>query len=158
MVAAPQLILMRHADAVPAAIGGQDFERALSKLGHEQARQAARRLAAAAAPIGRILYSPAQRTATTAQIVATALELPDAALVADPALYAASAATILAAIAGAHGGVQVLLVVGHNPGLSELAEELSGLQGHLPTAGFQRCALDADAWQALAPATAQAPR
>jgi phosphohistidine phosphatase len=143
------LILMRHADAVPATIGGQDFERELSKNGREQARQAARQLAAEAPAIGRILYSPAQRTAETARIVAAALGLPDAALMADRSLYAASPATIRAAIADAHGGVNTLLVVGHNPGVSELAGELSGRPGHLPTAGFQRCALDGGDWQQL---------
>lgn len=149
MVAARELVLMRHADAVPAAIGGQDFERELSRTGRDQARQAARRLAAEAPAVERILYSPAQRTAATAQLVAAELVLPEAALVADRSLYAASPEAIRAAIAGAHGGARVLLVVGHNPGISELAGELSGQLGHLPTAGFQRCVLDDGDWQAL---------
>ena len=145
----PELILMRHAAAVPAAIDASDFERALSGPGRVEAVQAARRLAREAPAIGRVLYSPAQRTRTTADIVVAELALAEEAVVAMPTLYAATPATIRDAIAREHGGARVLLVVGHNPGLSELAGELSARPRQLPTAGFWRGALDEEQWQDL---------
>jgi len=56
------------------------------------------------------------------------------------------------AVGSGHGGARVLLVVGHNPGISELGCELAGLGSHarLPTASFRRRSLDAQSWQALA--------
>ena len=144
-----QLILMRHAAAVPATIGASDFERALSGPGRVEAVQAARRLAREAGTIDRVLYSPAQRTGTTAQIVVAELALEPEAVVAAAPLYAASPDTIRAVIAAEHGGAQRLLVVGHNPGISDLASELSGQSTHLPTAGFWRGTLGAGDWQAL---------
>lgn len=145
----PDLILMRHAAAVPAAVDSSDFERALSGAGRVEAVQAARRLAREAPAIERILYSPAQRTRTTADIVASELALGADALVAMPSLYAAPPETIRDAIAREHGGAQVLLVVGHNPGISELGSELSTRRSHLPTAGFWRATLVDEDWRAL---------
>ena len=141
---------MRHAAALPAGIGAGDFERPLSARGRLEAAQSAPRLAGTAT-IERVLYSPARRTSETAQIIAGALSLAPKALVAVPALYAATPAAIRTAIARDHGGAGVLLVVGHNPGISELGCELAGLGSHaqLPTAGFWRRSLDPHAWQAL---------
>ena len=142
---------MRHAAAQSAAIGASDFERPLSPVGRHEAARSAQRLAASTASVERVLFSPARRTSETAQIVAGELSLGTQALVAVPALYAATPAAIRAAIARDHGNARVLLVVGHNPGISELGCELGGLGSHaqLPTAGFWRRALDAHAWQAL---------
>ena len=101
--------------------------------------------------IERVLFSPARRTSETAQIVAGELSLAPQALVAVPALYAATVAAIRSAVGRDHGGVRVLLVVGHNPGISELGCELAGPGSHvqLPTAGFWQRSLDAQAWQVL---------
>ena len=142
---------MRHAAALPAAIGASDFERPLSALGRKEAAQAARRLAAEGLRVDRILVSPARRTSETAQIVATKLLLDPEALVEVHALYAATPDAIRTAIAQGHGGADVLLVVGHNPGISEIGGELAGhpSHGHLPTSGFWRLSFDAGAWQAL---------
>ena len=146
-----ELILMRHAAALPAAIGATDFERPLSGPGRAAAAQAGRRLGTAGVNVERLLYSPAQRTRATAAIVARELSLDTAALEAVPELYTASPQAIRQAIVRFHGDAQVLMVVGHNPGISELGRELaSGLaHDHLPTAGFWRLPFDTDRWQLL---------
>jgi phosphohistidine phosphatase len=146
-----ELILMRHADALAAPVGARDFERALSAGGRLEAARSAQRLAGTAT-IERILYSPARRTSETATIVAGELALAAQALVAVPALYAATPAAIRAAVAREHGDARVLLIIGHNPGISEFGGELAGHGFHaqLPTAGFWRRSLDAQAWRTLA--------
>jgi phosphohistidine phosphatase len=150
VVAVRELILMRHAAALAAAVGASDFGRPLSEPGRLEAAQSARRLAGTAT-IERILFSPARRTSETAQIVAGALSLDPQTLVAVPALYAATPAAIRIAVSRNHDGACVLLLVGHNPGISEFGCELAGLGSHaqLPTAGFWRRSLGTQAWQAL---------
>jgi len=152
-----ELILMRHAAAVAAVAGGTDFERALSASGRAAALQAARRLAAAGAKPERVLYSPARRTRETAAIVARELGLEAAALESVPTLYSASPPAIRTAIEQGHGGVSTLLVVGHNPGISDFGGELARGRSHdqLSTAGFWRLPFDAGGWQAL---TRSAPK
>ena len=146
----PELILMRHAEALPAAIDADDFARPLSDAGRAAAARAARKLAGDAA-IERVLFSPARRTSDTAAIVAGELPLERERLQQVPELYLATPATVRAAIARWHGDARTLLIVGHNPSLSEFGGELAGrlAHTHLPTAGFWRLRLDDDAWQAL---------
>jgi phosphohistidine phosphatase SixA len=145
-----ELILMRHAEALPAAIDAEDFSRPLSDAGRVAAARAARKLADGPA-IDRLLYSPALRTSDTAAIVAAALPLRPAQLEAVPELYLATPLRVRAVIAARHGGARTLLVVGHNPSLSELGGELDPQHrhGHLATAGFWRLPLAADAWREL---------
>jgi phosphohistidine phosphatase len=146
-----ELILMRHAAALPAAIGTTDFERALSAPGRAAAAQAARRLATAGLTVQRLLYSPAQRTRDTAAIVARELSLDPAALQSVAELYAASPRSIRESIEQYHGNALTLMVIGHNPGLSELGHELDSAlaRHHLPTAAFWRLSLDAGSWQRM---------
>ena len=145
-----ELILMRHAEALPAAIDADDFTRPLSEAGRAAAVRAARKLAGGTA-IERVLFSPARRTSDTTAIVADELPLERSRLQEVPELYLATPATVRAAIAHWHVNAHTLLIVGHNPSLSELGGELAGrsAHSHLPTAGFWRLRLADDAWQAL---------
>lgn len=146
-----ELILMRHAAALPAAIGASDFERPLSAPGQAAATHAARRLAQAGVKVERLLYSPARRTRETATIVAGELALEAGALESVPELYSASPPTIRAAIQRLHGGAEVLMVVGHNPSISDFGRELARgrAHDHLPTAGYWRVPFDSAGWQLL---------
>ena len=65
------------------------------------------------------------RTRQTAQIAQSSFGLPSSALTLEPHLYLADAFTLLEAIAGVSAGLDHLLVVGHNPGLSELVHLLA---------------------------------
>ncbi len=142
---------MRHAQAAPAELGAEDFTRPLTAAGRRAAAQAARTLAASGVQLDRVLLSPARRTRETAAIVAGELKLAETLLQAVPELYAASLAVIRAAIGRHHGGARSLLVVGHNPGISELARQLSAqpATGHLPTAGLRRLPLTDAQWRQL---------
>lgn len=136
-----ELILMRHAQAEPAAIDSDDFARPLTAQGRAAASQAAKRLAGTTGiSVDRLLYSPAKRTSETAAILARELALAAATLQAVPELYLATAAALHAAVSRHHAGAKCVLVVGHNPSLSEFGSQLSPdhAQEHLPTAGFWR--------------------
>ncbi len=97
------------------------------------------------------MYSPARRTRETATIVAGELALEAGALESVPELYSASPPTIRAAIQRLHGGAEVLMVVGHNPSISDFGRELARgrAHDHLPTAGYWRVPFDSAGWQLL---------
>jgi phosphohistidine phosphatase len=145
-----ELILMRHAHAAPASRDTEDFARPLTDAGRISAARAAK-LLAVGAPIERVLYSPAARTSETAMIVARSLSLDPSALQAVPKLYLATAHLIGAALARWQGSARVILVVGHNPGVSDLGGELSPSHAGsiLQTAAYWRLPLDEAAWLAL---------
>ncbi len=142
-----ELILMRHAAAKSAAMGASDFERPLSSSGRAAAAQAARLLAAAGVAVDRVLYSPARRTRETAEIIAHELAIETADLIAIPELYGAGPHAYRKAIARFRSDARGLMVIGHNPGISEFGQQLRGGKSpdHLQTAGFWRLPLDAGA-------------
>jgi phosphohistidine phosphatase len=118
-----ELHLLRHAKAAPQG-EGTDRERPLEQRG----RRAAQALAAWAAghklAPALVLCSPATRTRQTLDIVAPAFARPPQILFED-ALYLATAGQLLARLRRVAAGTAGVMVVGHNPGLHELAAILS---------------------------------
>jgi phosphohistidine phosphatase len=120
-----RLFLVRHAKAEPASVGRDDYARNLTERGRADARRVAKALAARHILPELLIHSGAARAKQTAEIFAATwqnkVELEE-----DARLYDASHATLLdrsRALGHAHKRVGL---VGHNPGLGELATELTG--------------------------------
>lgn len=120
------VLLMRHAHAESPGYAGTDFDRPLTPAGEQEAALAAAAMRAAGHMPALILASPARRTLQTARIMARTLAVPADAVQAVESLYNASADTLAAELHRATAGTTGLVaVVAHNPGISELARELS---------------------------------
>lgn len=117
-----ELVLLRHATAGPA---DDDLYRSLTAEGHRQADRAAEALVQAGFHVGRVLCSPALRTRETLAPIRSALHVPEADIVLERAIYNAAAGT-LRDLLEEHLPASPLLVVGHNPGLEQLAAWLTG--------------------------------
>lgn len=113
-----ELILLRHAHADPAASGRDDMDRPLSSEGLAEAEAAGLWLQAQQLVPDRVLCSPARRTRETLEAVLAVVGKADTQL--EPSIYEATPGT-LAALADAHREAERLLIVGHNPGLEQLA-------------------------------------
>jgi phosphohistidine phosphatase len=147
-----QLLLLRHAHAEEAPARGSDIDRPLSPRGRTEALDAAKRIVKAHLTCDRLLVSTAVRTRQTARIVAAELKLTEPPQF-DPLLYLGDADTLLSVL---HRGADAatLLLVGHNPGISELAQRFHGTAPPvlLRTAGLCRVAFDAkSSWNRLQP-------
>jgi phosphohistidine phosphatase len=118
------LLLLRHAEAEALRPPLTDFERALTAQGRGQALAAAERLLQLRLRPDLLLCSPAARACATAEIVAQRLQCPQAVRY-QPPLYQAGAAALLTALQHCEPGAHTLLVVAHNPGLSELVQQLA---------------------------------
>lgn len=141
-----ELILLRHAHAEPAASGQTDIERPLSSEGHAEAESAASWLRDKGLVPDRVLCSPSRRTRQTLEAVLAAVGYVDQRI--EDSMYDAEPGT-LAALADRHRDVERLLLVGHNPGLEQLAALMhSGQSGDyrgMPPAGIAVLRLPADA-------------
>ncbi len=117
-----QLLLLRHADAVPSA--PTDDARVLSEKGRNQARRMGRFCLERDLGVEVILSSPFLRAEETAQLVAA--EVGREAMLAS---FLASGMTPAAAMEElrAYGRFECVMVVGHEPDLSLLAATLIGL-------------------------------
>ena len=122
-----ELILLRHAHAVPAGAGQADLDRPLSPEGLAEAEAAGRWLAENGLVPDCVLCSPARRTRETLEAVLGVVGYIDQRL--EPSIYEATPGTLVS-LADAHCDSDRLMVVGHNPGLERLVALLhSGQSG-----------------------------
>ncbi len=117
-----RMLLVRHAKSVPKDTG-PDFERDLAERGRREARKAGEWLAGAGFPLHFARCSSAVRTRETWQLIVPQLSEPPPVIYEDE-LYNASCEALIAALRETDELVTGLLVVGHNPGIRELAAAL----------------------------------
>lgn len=121
-----QLYLVRHAIAVPR---GEDWPddatRPLTPDGMTRMRRAARGLAALVSQIDVVLTSPLVRARQTADILAGAFTSPPSVVIVDALAPGGSVARVLAE-AVKHARKGPIALVGHEPGIGELAAHLLG--------------------------------
>jgi len=131
----PTLVLMRHAEAAPAAAGGGDHERALTPAGLAQAEAAGRSLARLGILPTIAVVSTARRAQETYSALAAALPAP-VEMRPDRALYDADPETILATLRADAAGAGTAMLIAHNPGVGSLATTLAKGRGKPPIRSF----------------------
>jgi len=152
------LILLRHAKAEPEAGYAADRDRPLTPRGREAAREAGRRIAGLSAKPTVALVSSARRTRETWEEAAAALPGVEARFV--DSLYMASPETIWREASASNSAC--CLIIGHNPGLHELAYMLVAqsfeqspaarqIRERFPTAGFAAFEVLGDVLEAAGP-------
>jgi phosphohistidine phosphatase len=117
------LLLMRHAKAGRES-GVSDHARSLTDRGRSDARLVAGFLQANGAMPDLALASDSQRTRETLEIACESFD-PAPVRKLDAGLYLAEPGAILRAIRSVPAETKTLLVVGHNPGIAELALALT---------------------------------
>jgi phosphohistidine phosphatase len=95
-----------------------------------------------------VLSSDAVRARLTAEAVAEAARYAGEILL-DPHLYLASAADILSLLPTVRENADTVMIVGRNPGLEKLVEQLTGERQDLPTATLAQIGLPIDQWRDL---------
>ncbi|HXQ12381.1 MAG TPA: histidine phosphatase family protein [Caulobacteraceae bacterium] len=117
------LILLRHGKAETTSGGGGDFERGLTDRGKSDSALIGHTLARAGIAPDLVLVSTARRAMETWEAARAAF--PSAKVAPARELYHATLEVLEEAIEAAGAAVSRLMIVGHNPGLHELALALS---------------------------------
>lgn len=147
------LTLLRHAKSGWDDPVSRDFDRPLNPRGRRAARTVGREMKAQGLAFDRVLASPARRVIETLEEVAAAYGPIQPEF--DQRLYLASTATLLEIIRAIPDEVGQLLLVGHNPGLEELAlclarRDEAGLRGKVevkyPTGTVAEIELRIERW------------
>ncbi len=127
------LLLLRHAKAAQKAPDGTDHSRPLDERGRYAAAVMGRWLVSHSRIVPElVLCSTAVRTQETLEI-ANAQGLTAMARI-ERELYLAEPAAILGSIAKVPNAIERVMVIGHNPGIHELARALVGVIGARPAA------------------------
>ena len=121
------LILIRHADAMPQEKHQRDFQRLLSDYGQNQATLLADYLKSVEIEIDSIFLSPAERAKATAQIISKNLSsIPNEIITEE--FYEATLNTMIASVNRLEEMHKNVVIVGHNPSIALLSEYLIGDQ------------------------------
>jgi phosphohistidine phosphatase len=147
-----RLTLVRHAEAESPLPKQRDSDRKLKPRGQREAIEMAARLKRDQRLPDKILASNAARTSATARLLLDELGLAEDSIELDERLYLAPAELILQVAQERGGSAAHLMIVGHNPGLSEFADELSSASSaqNLPTCATYSLQFDIRRWPELA--------
>src|SRR5271170_5177908 len=119
-----RLLLLRHAKAIPST-GRHDHERPLIERGRRDAAAIAAFVAKIRVIPDLVIYSSAERTRETAAIVVKAWPSRIESR-AEPSLYDATRSAIHAIVRALPDTVASVMLIGHNPGIADLANVLAG--------------------------------
>ena len=155
-----RLMLLRHAKSGDDGTVARDFDRPLNAKGRRAARAIGRYMRDQSLHIDAVIASPAVRVAETLQEVESAYGRglsPQW----DKGLYLATPDELLEAVHGAPAEATTVLLVGHNPGLEQLALQLVPMRepGHArgevaikyPTASLAEMTFAVDRWDQITP-------
>ncbi len=146
-----QLLLCRHAKSSWNEAVLSDIERPLNKRGKRDAPEMGRRLAHRGIRPDLILTSTAVRARTTATCLAAELGYAQEQLQVRTDLYAATVPSLLALLQEQEPQYPTIMLVGHNPECTSLANFLGGLHiENIPTCGIVALEFTLTAWQDLA--------
>ena len=151
-----ELHLLRHAKSSWDEPGLPDHERSLAPRGRKAAKKLARYLRDQEIRPDLVLCSSARRTRETLERIRSSLGEPVVEI--EDALYGAGSDDLLARLRGVPEGVGSALLIGHNPGLQDLALALAPseppLTARFPTGALASFAL-AGPWAQLGEAQAE---
>jgi phosphohistidine phosphatase len=146
-----RLSLVRHAKTEPGRTGQEDWDRVLEPRGQRDAPEMGQRLKGRHLKPERILSSPAVRAITTATIIARELGVQAGKVHQDERLYLAGPKDMLKVVHELGGTARHLMVVGHNPGITEFGDRLSAERSldNMPTCAVYTLEFDIGAWADL---------
>lgn len=140
------LLVVRHAKSSWDDPALDDHERPLSKRGQRDAPRMGELVRQYGLTPDVVISSDALRARLTAEAVAEAARYPGEILL-DPHLYMAGPADILSLLPKVQENAKTVMIVGHNPGLEQLVEQLTGKRQDLPTAALAQIGLPIDQWR-----------
>jgi len=131
------LYLVRHAKSSWDDARLKDIDRPLNKRGFRDAPNMGKRLYEAGVQVQMILSSPAKRAYTTASLIACEIEYDSRKIIIDDDIYEATTRDLLNIIHELDDTLISVMLVGHNPGFTALANYLTKEYfDNVPTSGI----------------------
>ncbi|MBN2236694.1 MAG: phosphohistidine phosphatase SixA [Bacteroidales bacterium] len=142
-----KLFIMRHGKAED-GFDKADYKRKLVSKGIKRSQKIAQNLAALKPEIDCIVHSNALRAKETAEIIAKELNLTE--IKEAQELYLAPVIVLMDFFYALENSISNVLLVGHNPGLSEFITHLSGkFIDWLPTSTLVALEIDTNLWEEI---------
>ncbi|MEM9823622.1 MAG: histidine phosphatase family protein [Bacteroidota bacterium] len=150
------VFFIRHAKSSWADSSLRDIERPLNKRGLRDAPFMAQMLRSRGIIVDQILSSPANRAYTTATYFADAMQIDKASIVVRHDIYEAYPQSILNILHTLPAHLQKVLIFGHNPTFTSLANMFSDdYLPNVPTCGIVKVEMEEKEWPLFNPDTAR---
>ena len=150
------LYLLRHAKSSWSFDELSDQERPLNDRGRDDAPLMGQALAKRHICPDVVVSSPAVRAMSTAVLVAREMQYAHDKIVVEPGIYGADVEGLLGIIRGLPDGAASVLLVGHNPTITETANALSPSSlNEMPTAAVVCLRFSCDHWKEVGKANAE---
>ena len=142
------LLLLRHAKSSWEDPTLQDFERPLNGRGREAAKRIGRYIKKRRLCPDLVLSSPARRAKETVKLVLNAAGMKVDVRY-DERIYEAEPLQLVEVVSQAPADKSLVLLVGHNPGMEELLQLLTGHSERMPTAALAKIKFHIQEWNML---------
>jgi len=148
-----KLYLIRHAKSSWNNVEMDDFDRPLNDRGEKDAPRMAKLLKHRGVVPDRMITSPAMRALSTCHLFAKVFDFEKKKIISEPKLYHADSGNILSVLGSLSehkGGEDLTLLFGHNPGMTDFANDLLTISiDNIPTCGVVEATLSIDKWQEI---------
>ncbi|WP_066161484.1 SixA phosphatase family protein [Aliarcobacter skirrowii] len=142
-----ELILIRHAKSDWSNPFLDDFERPLNKRGEKNAPFMAKILKKEIQKPDLIISSPSFRTKLTLEYFLKEFEYKGE-VIFEKSIYEAPFENLLKVIKNIDNKYKTIFLIGHNPGLNDLANFLLGsFEDNIPTSGVLKIDFDTNSWK-----------
>lgn len=142
-----KIYLIRHAKSSWNSPSVRDFDRPLNERGLSDAPVMGRRIADQQISVDLIISSEANRAQTTAKLIAKEIDYDEKQIQLTKAIYHASIPEMIQLINQISDQHQTIVLFGHNPTFTELAEYLTDeAYSTLPTCGIVGIQTNVDSW------------
>lgn len=144
-----KLLIVRHAKS-SWGDGVEDFDRNLKKKGKVNAPFMAGKLLSRGLNIKQIISSSAVRTMKTTKLINSVLGLNDSKITFQKELYLAPPKTIISTIQSVDDSIDELMIVAHNPGVTQVVNFLANEHyENIPTSGMACILFDIKSWSEI---------
>ncbi len=148
------IYLVRHAKSSWNFPDLSDFDRPLNKRGKKNAPEMGKRLESRDIKPDLLVASPANRAYNTALAIAHEIGYPSDKIEQNRDIYHASEAALLSVIQQINDESNSLMLFGHNPGFTDLANILGNdWIDNIPTAGIVCIEFNTNQWSEISPKT-----
>ena len=142
------IYIIRHAKSSWDDPSLDDFSRPLNERGEKDATRMGKRLKEKEFTVDLMISSPAERSLKTCKAIAKILEYPKEKIREEKKLYHAGDTQILTVLKAIKDPNDIVVIFGHNPGLTEFANSLlNQMITNIPTAGVVGGKLNIHSWK-----------
>lgn len=144
-----QLIIVRHAKSDWGDESLKDIDRPLNERGYSDAYTLSKWFYTHHEVPNLIISSDATRALSTAMIFSRALGIPSERMLIESKIYESTADTLKKVIANLDDAASRVMLFGHNPGITNLVNELSNdlFFDNIPTCGIISFQFDINSWK-----------